>query len=39
MSVPLNLPRFDRHPISLESAIGVCHGETEAAGVLGGVQE
>ena len=33
----LNLPRFNRHPISHESAIGVCHGETEAAVVLSGV--
>ena len=36
-SSAVNLPRFNRHPISLESAIGVCHGETEAAVVLGGV--
>src|SRR6059036_2919248 len=34
----LNLPRFRGHPRSHESAVGVCHGETEAAGVHEGVQ-
>src|SRR5437867_5986713 len=29
----LNLPRFCRHLRSHESAVGVCHGQTEAAGV------
>src|SRR5213593_2428568 len=34
----LNLPRFGRHPRSHESAVGVCHGQTQAAGVHEGVQ-
>ena len=34
----LNLPRFGRHSISHESAIGVCHGQTQAADVHDGVQ-
>src|SRR6266568_123301 len=29
----MNLPRFGRHPRSHESAVGVCHGQTQAAGV------
>jgi hypothetical protein len=33
----VNLPQFNRRPISHESAIGVCHGETEASVVLSGV--
>src|SRR5713226_4620344 len=36
--LPLNLPRFGRHPRSHESAVGVCHGQTQAAGVHEGVQ-
>jgi hypothetical protein len=31
----LSLPRFRGHPGSHESAVGVCHGETEATSVLG----
>src|SRR3989442_12321467 len=34
----VNLPRFGRHPRSHESAVGVCHGQTQAAGVHEGVQ-
>src|SRR5882724_10523726 len=34
----LNLPRFGRHLRSHESAVGVCHGQTEAAGVHERVQ-
>src|SRR6266852_2913244 len=34
----MNLPRFGRHPRSHESAVGVCHGQTQAAGVHEGVQ-
>ena len=34
----LNLPRFGRHSISHESAVGVCHGQTQAADVHDGVQ-
>ena len=34
----MNLPRFGGHPRSHESAVGVCHGQTEAAGVHEGVQ-
>src|SRR5216683_975897 len=34
----LNLPRFGRHARSHESAVGVCHGQTQAAGVHDGVQ-
>ena len=34
----VNLPRFRRHPESRESAVGVCHGETEATGFHEGVQ-
>src|SRR5207249_2561722 len=34
----VNLPRFCRHLRSHESAVGVCHGQTEAAGVHEGVQ-
>jgi hypothetical protein len=34
----MNLPRFGRHLRSHESAVGVCHGETEAAIVHDGVQ-
>src|SRR5215467_539924 len=34
----LTLPRFGRHPRSHESAVGVCHGQTQAAGVHEGVQ-
>jgi hypothetical protein len=33
----LNLPQFGRHPRSHESAVGVCHGQTQAAGVHEGV--
>ena len=33
----LSLPRFCRHLRSHESAVGVCHGQTEAAGVHEGV--
>jgi len=35
LSSILSLPRFRRHPGSHGSAIGVCHGETEATSVLG----
>ena len=34
----MNLPWFRRHVRSHESAVGVCHGQTEAAGVHAGVQ-
>src|SRR3989454_10899920 len=37
-NVLLNLPRFCRHLRSHESAVGVCHGQTEAASVHEGVQ-
>src|SRR3989442_14377271 len=36
-TVQVNLPRFGRHPRSHESAVGVCHGQTQAAGVHEGV--
>src|SRR5437773_7110675 len=38
MARRLNLPRFCRHLRSHESAVGVCHGQTEAAGVHERVQ-
>ena len=34
----LNLPRFGGHLRSHESAVGVCHGQTQAAVVHGGIQ-
>src|SRR5438094_84154 len=34
----MNLPRFDGHPRSHESAVGVVHGQRETAGVHEGVQ-
>src|SRR2546425_11785343 len=34
----MNLPRFGRHSRSHGSAVGVCHGQTQAAGVHDGVQ-
>jgi hypothetical protein len=34
----VNLPRFGRHPRSHESAVGVCHGQTQAADIHDGVQ-
>jgi Sigma-70 region 2 len=34
----LNLPRFGGHPGSHGSAVGVCHGQTQAAGIHDGVQ-
>src|SRR5918995_537513 len=34
----MNLPRLGRHPRTHESAVGVCHGQTQAAGVHDGVQ-
>src|SRR5687767_12291788 len=37
MTTTLNLPRFRRHLSSHESAVGVCHGQTKAAGVHAGV--
>ena len=36
-TTPLNLPRFNRHPVSHESAIGVCHEEANETVVLVGV--
>jgi hypothetical protein len=33
----LNLPRFRGHPRSHESAVGVVHGQAQAAGVHEGV--
>src|SRR5207249_9133693 len=38
VSVTLNLPRFGGHPRSHGSAVGVCHGQTQAAGIHEGVQ-
>ena len=38
MGSSVNLPRFGGHPRSHESAVGVCHGQTEAAGVHEGIQ-
>ena len=35
--VLVNLPRFGGHPRSHESAVGVCHGQAQAAGVHEGV--
>jgi glycerophosphoryl diester phosphodiesterase len=34
----LNLPRFGGHPRSHGSAVGVCHGQTQAAGIHDRVQ-
>ena len=34
---PVNLPRFRGHPKSHESAVGVVHGQAQAAGVHEGV--
>src|SRR5207247_7635546 len=33
MMSALNLPRFGGHPRSHGSAVGVCHGQTQAAGI------
>src|SRR5207245_2478539 len=34
----MNLPRFGGHPGSHGSAVGVCHGQTQAASIHDGVQ-
>src|SRR5262249_20120210 len=36
--VVVNLPRFGRHPRSHESAVGVCHDQTQTTGIHEGVQ-